>query len=127
MFTAPLALVASSNSEVRETLTHILSCHGVESVVCFTAAGGEGILFRQPVSLGFCQGRLPDGSFRDVLGEVKRSAKLVPVIVVSRLGDWDKCLEALRLGVYDYVAFPFQRAEVESIINHALSTRSVLA
>src|SRR5215471_6431681 len=127
MFTTPLALVASLNSEIRETLTHILSRHGVESVVSSTAAEAEAILFRQPVSLVFCEDRLPDGSFRDVLGEVKRSAKLVPVIVVSRLGDWDKCLEALRLGGNDYVAFPFQRAEVESIINRALSTRSVLA
>ena len=121
------ALVASSDPEIRETLKGMLARGGMEALFSSTAEEAEAILFRHPISLVFCEERLPDGSFRDVLGEVKRSARLVPVVVVSRLGDWDKYLEALRLGVHDYIAFPFQRAEVESTINQALSKLSVFA
>lgn len=121
------ALVASSDPEIRETLKGMLARRGMEALFSSTAEEAEAILFRHPISLVFCEERLPDGSFRDVLGEVKRSARLVPVVVVSRLGDWDKYLEALRLGVHDYIAFPFQRAEVESTINQALSKLSVFA
>jgi len=121
------ALVASSDSEVCRALTRILGRHGVEPVFSSTAEEAKAALVRGPISLVFCEERLSDGSFRDVLGEVKRSARLVPLVVVSRLGDWDKCLEALCLGVHDYVAYPFQGAEIESVIHQALNTMSVFA
>ncbi len=120
-------LVASSDPEIRATLSGILARHGLEPIFSFTAEEAKAILLRHPISLVFCEERLPDGSFRDVLGEVKRSARLVPVVVVARPGDWDKCLEALRLGVHDYIGYPFHRAEVESVINQALRTVSVFA
>lgn len=121
------ALVASADPEVRGTLTHILGRHGVEPVFSSTAEEAKAALVRGPISLVFCEERLSDGGFRDVLGEVKRSARVVPVVVVSRIGDWDKCLEALCLGVHDYIAYPFQRAEIESVIKQALGAVSVFA
>jgi YesN/AraC family two-component response regulator len=36
-------------------------------------------------------------------------------------------LEALCLGVHDYIAYPFQRAEIESVIKQALGAVSVFA
>ena len=75
----------------------------------------------------FCEVGLPDGDFRDLLGKVTGLAIKVPVVVASRLDDWDAYLEAMQLGAFDYIARPYRQAEVEWIVSRALRMASVAA
>jgi two-component system KDP operon response regulator KdpE len=55
--------------------------------------------------------RLPDGSGRDVVRELRRWSE-TPVIVVSAIGDEDEKIAALDAGADDYVTKPFAIGEL---------------
>jgi DNA-binding response OmpR family regulator len=113
-------LVACSRSEDREALTRILVRRGLKPVLASSVEKSCGILARRPVRLAFCDDELPDGSVGSVLEEIHQSAKRVPVIVISRLENWDEYLRAMRLGAFDYISSPLRRSEVEQVIRRAL-------
>ena len=64
------------------------------------------------VGVVICDGRLPDGSWQDVLREVQRGREQPVLIVVSRVADDQLWAEVLNLGGYDVLAMPFEAAEV---------------
>ncbi len=68
----------------------------------------------------FCQARLPDGTFRDLLKLAASQDSEIPVVVCSDFFDKTSYIEAMSLGAYDYIAFPYRRAEVEWIIGNVL-------
>jgi DNA-binding NtrC family response regulator len=65
----------------------------------------------------FCHDTLPDGDFRGVVS----AAKPTPVVVLSRLAEWDHYLAALRAGAFDYIACPPDSAETERIVWSAIA------
>lgn len=113
-------LVASSRSEDLEALKRILVHRGLKPVLASSVKTSCGILADRPVRLVFCDDELPDGSVGRVLEEVHHAAMRVPVIVISRLENWDEYLRAMRLGAFDYISSPLRRAEVEQVIRRAL-------
>jgi len=58
------------------------------------------------------------------MDEVRRASADVPVIVLSRLADWDAYLSAICAGAFDYIACPPDPAETERILLAALSRSS---
>ncbi len=84
------------------------------------------MLARQNLSVVFCSDTLPDGDFRAIMNEVRKSSADVPVIVLSRLANWDAYLSAIGAGAFDYIAYPPDTAETERILWAALSESSRL-
>lgn len=84
------------------------------------------LLARQDFSVVFCNDTLPDGDFRALLRQARKSTADVPVIVLSRLADWDAYLGAIGAGAFDYIAYPPDSAEAERILWAALSESSRL-
>ncbi len=113
-------LVACSRSEDLEALTRILVRRGLKPIHASSVETSCGILADRKVRLVFCDDELPDGSVGRVLEEVHHTAMRVPVIVISRLENWDEYLRAMRLGAFDYISSPLRRAEVEQVIRRAL-------
>jgi DNA-binding NtrC family response regulator len=75
------------------------------------------VLAERPVHLVFCEDGLPEGGFREVLRLAETAGSDVPLVVCSLLGELDEYLEAMQLGAFDFIAPPYRRVEVESIIN----------
>jgi DNA-binding NtrC family response regulator len=50
---------------------------------------------------------------------VGQSDTKVPVIVVSRTGDWSEYLTAVRGGIFDYLAYPPIPRELQRVIQNA--------
>jgi len=113
-------LIISSDPQSIQALTDILSHCGVEQFVCSTANEAKVILAGHSVGLVFCEERLLDGSYDDILEEAERAATPIPVVVTSRAGDWDPYLRAMRLGADDYIVFPYRRGDVERAVGRAL-------
>jgi len=63
--------------------------------------------------------RLPDGSWKDVLRELRRLPGEPPLIVASRRVDERLWGEVLNLGGYDVLATPFQAQEVVQSVSLA--------
>jgi len=60
------------------------------------------------VTLVFCDRRLPDGTYGDVLKIIRSLNKSIPLVVTSRLADWDEYFEVLQHGAFDLIASPTQ-------------------
>jgi DNA-binding NtrC family response regulator len=73
-------------------------------------------------SLLVCEEALPDGDFQDVLKFIRPSRADMPVIVFSRIADWDQYLTAVKLGACDSLQFPFRAGELQWAVAAALGT-----
>jgi DNA-binding NtrC family response regulator len=119
-------LVVSSDDEVRRNLAGIVGLYGLEPVLCVTVAHSRAVLCRYPICLVVCEDRLADGNYRDLIEAVERTSSDAPVIVVSRLADWNEYMNAIRAGAFDYIyiGLPPRRAEIECAIRTALNEQA---
>jgi len=108
-------LVICDDEECGHTVAQIIRERGIETVCCPCLSDARSFLLGQTFSAVFCSDNLPDGDFRTVIG----AADSTPVIVFSRLADWDGYLDAVHRGAFDYTACPPRPAEIERILQFA--------
>jgi DNA-binding NtrC family response regulator len=112
MEATPQILVVSSELEERRALNTILHKEGYETICASRVSECQEALQTQNVSLIFCDRRLADGCYRDVVAATRASSKPARVVVTSRLADWDEYLEALHHGAFDLIASPCRPTDV---------------
>jgi DNA-binding NtrC family response regulator len=117
-------LVIASDPETRKALSSILQTQGLKSVQASQLSEGRAMLESQPVGMVFCERHLADGTYLDLLPAAQTKSGNVPVVVTSRLADWDEYLEALRHGAVDLIATPCKKSDVTSALAQALSEKS---
>jgi DNA-binding NtrC family response regulator len=105
-------LVASSELESRRALTSILNKEGYDTLCASRLSECQEALAGQNVKLIFCDKRLSDGSYKDLLAITRGFKNPVRVVVTSRLADWDEYLEALHHGAFDLILSPCQPTDV---------------
>lgn len=110
-------LVACSDLERRAALNAILAECGLEPATAAHMEELRTVLARGPVHVVFCEDCLPNGGFREVLRLTKATGAKAMVVVCSLLGELDEYLDAMELGAFDFIAPPYRRTEVESIVN----------
>jgi DNA-binding NtrC family response regulator len=109
-------LVASSDADNRSSLVDILGRSGVNSLIAGNVDQVQTILAELSIDLVFCDDVLPGGGFHYVLLLTKTIGGGVPLVLSSFLGDLARYLEAIELGVFDFIAPPFGAPDVNSII-----------
>jgi DNA-binding NtrC family response regulator len=112
MEAAPQILIVSSELENRRALNEILRKEGHETICASRLSECQEALQTQNVFLIFCDRRLSDGNYRDVLSATRTARQPARVIVTSRLADWDEYLDALHNGAFDLIASPCQPTDV---------------
>jgi DNA-binding NtrC family response regulator len=85
-----------------------------------TVAHSRELLLRDEFSMILCEEQIGDGSYREILQQIGGFAARTPVVVFSRIADWDRYLEAMRAGAFDYLPDPCPAGEVESVVSRAL-------
>lgn len=113
-------LVISPSQENRADLHNVLVASGLRPIVCSSLSEGRQFLEGGHIQLVFFDGCLPDQDLQSLVEEAGKRPKPLPVIAISRTGEWDECLAALRAGAFDYMALPPQREEVDRILKFAL-------
>jgi DNA-binding NtrC family response regulator len=63
--------------------------------------------------------RLPDGTWKDVLGSLEGLWNRPQVIVADRLASEALWAEVLNLGAYDLLALPFEPTEIQCVVSRA--------
>jgi len=120
MLQVPSGLVVSSDDEVRQKLAQILRQCALAPVLVSTVAESAAALAGHEVLIVVCNELLDDGKYEDVVQLAVRSEMQVPVIVVSRTGDWRDYVTAMSGGVFDYLAFPPIPEDLQRTIRNAL-------
>ena len=123
MLSLPSGLVVGSDDQVRCKLAEILGHGGPAPVVASTVAESRTALLRHDLRMILCDELVVDGNYLAVVEVVEHADRKVPVIVVSRTGDWPEYLTAIRNGVFDYVAYPPVPGELQRIMRNAFLQR----
>jgi two-component system response regulator AtoC len=105
-------LIVDDDDALRESLEMILAADGYQVV---SAENGEVALDRiaqHPVDAVLCDLRMPGLDGFDLIPQIGRQLPGIPIILMSAHGTTDLAVEAIQRGAYDYLAKPFQPAEV---------------
>ena len=122
----PSLLVVSARLENKKALLRILEDLAVNlpvnTITASTVAQAQEVLAQQPISVIFCEERLPDGPYHELLAlaTAKGTADPIQIIVMLCTGEWKAYLEALRLGAADVVRCPLRPTDVELALIHAV-------
>jgi DNA-binding NtrC family response regulator len=103
--TATVAIV-DGDPQHWERLSGVIEGCGISPVRCENLAAASESLAHEQLECAVCEDALPDGDFRGLIVEIRRSGCFMPVVVVSRVDDWGAYLEAMVAGAFDYAAFP---------------------
>ena len=112
-------LVTGCDAGKRTALLNILEEYGLEPMIASNVEETRQILERRPMHVVFCEDRLPDGGFREILCLVKANRPEVQVVVSSMLGDVHEYSEAMNLGAFDFIAHPYRSSEIISVVHGA--------
>jgi two-component system response regulator AtoC len=112
-------LIVDDDEALRESLELILSSEGYSVL---SADGGESalaIIDHSPVDAVLCDLRMPGIDGFDLMPQIARLLPGVPIILMSAHGTQDLAIEAIQRGAYDYLAKPFQPAEIRLTLRKA--------
>ena len=119
-------LVISPRLEVRQPLLRTLESLSTDVFACSTRTEAAEVLVKQAFDLVFCDDRLSDGSYADLISS--RGSELRPLLIVAtRTGEWDLYLEALAKGAFDVVRSPWHQTDIELTVIRALRESGRLA
>ncbi len=118
----PRVIVVEDDARTRASLVAELQDDGLEVVAC---SGVETALQEfQPgrrTDLLLVDVRLPGASGVDLVRELEGRGMLPPTIVISGEATISETVEALRLGVYDFIEKPFGRERIRTSVKNALA------
>jgi DNA-binding NtrC family response regulator len=117
MYTFRNVLVASPQIEARRALVALLNGEGLGTISVSRAKDCRDVLATHSVQLIFCDIQLTDGTYRDVLATMAAARQEIPVVVTSRLADWNEYGEILRAGGFDLIASPCHASDVLRILS----------
>jgi len=113
-------LIVSASVEDRKALLHVLESLSTNVISCSNLAQAGEVLSRQTTGLVFCDDRLPDGTYRDLLTLRQTGQRSLCFVVTTRVGEWDEYLEATQLGAFDVIPFPLRATDVELTVIRAM-------
>jgi DNA-binding NtrC family response regulator len=125
MLRVPSGLVVSSDDEVRRKLAQVFRQCALAPVLAPTVAESAKALAGHEILIVVCNDCLDDGKYEDIVKLVVRSETKVPVIVVSRTGDWPEYLTAMCGGAFDYSVYPPIPGDLQKTIRNALLGRRI--
>ena len=121
-FGSPQVLVISTSKENREALSAALASFGLLPVLCSSMTEACKFIECEDICIVFCDDCLPDGGLGNAVAYAGNRQRPIPVIGVSRTGEWDEYLEALQTGAFDYLSLPPKRDELDRVIASALGS-----
>jgi two-component system, NtrC family, response regulator AtoC len=69
---------------------------------------------------------MPNLDGLETLAQLRQARPGLKVVMLSCVSDTRRVVQAIRLGAQDYLTKPFQKAELEAVLDHCLHTRTVL-
>ena len=112
----PHGLVVCREQSIRSALSEALLHCGVAPAFATTVKEAVLDIAKRERSFIVCQDVLCDGSYEDLLRIRDAFGSSLPLIVVSRTGDWPDYFRAIDRGAYDFLAYPLIPGELQRII-----------
>jgi len=113
-------LIVSCRPENRKMLLRVFDGLPIDSYSAPSISQAREALKSRPFSAVFCEERLSDGSYRDLLTDVRSGQEGTRFVVMLCTGEWEEYLEALHLGADEVLRCPLQPTDVDLALIHAM-------
>lgn len=120
----PTLLVAVSDSESRNALAAIAKAFSLNAHWVTTAEAAKSLLDRESFAVCVCGFSLDDGTYQEVARSARSQPQPVPVVMVSSprpLNEYQDYLASMKAGAFDFICYPYERAEVGRILRRAMA------
>jgi DNA-binding NtrC family response regulator len=116
-------LVVDDEPMICKSCKEILEEDGHHVELAFSGQDGLRKAFETRFDLFILDYKLPDFSGLSFLKKVKSEQKEIPVIMISAYSTVDIVIEAMKLGVSDFIPKPFTPNELSAVVTSAFSER----
>ena len=113
-------LVIDDDARIRELLQKILTKNGFITSISDSIADAKKQLKKENFDLLVLDLMLPEESGFDFLKEIREKQNLIPVIMLTAMGDIDNKTQCFEGGCNDYLVKPFEPKELILRINNLL-------
>jgi two-component system, NtrC family, response regulator AtoC len=118
-------LIVEDEAGLRQGLVDVVNAMGAEPLAAAGLGDARRIVAERVVDCVLLDIRLRDGDGLDYLGELRTTARGVPVVVATAYGDSERTIRAMRDGAFDYLTKPFDLEVLRATIERALKQRSL--
>ena len=119
-------LLATVDPDIRASMSGLLDDYKVKAASVTRLEELRLALSRETISACFCGFWLVDGTYRDVVRQLRRQPIEIPVIVLCGPGcseEYRDYLAALNIRAFDYICYPYRKADLERILHSTVSVR----
>lgn len=117
-------LIVSCRLENRKMLLRVFEGLPIDSYSAATIQQAKEALSLRPFSIVFCEERLFDGAYVDLLRDVQSASEDAQFVVMLCTGEWKEYQEALRLGAEEVLRCPLQPTDIDLALIHAMRRHS---
>ena len=118
-------LIVDDDKDLRFNLSCILKEEGHEVIAASDGKQALNALAENVPDLVMLDVRLPGMDGVELLEEMKKIEKNLPIIMLTAYSDVKSAVKAMKLGAFDYVTKPFNEEELILVIKKALHTQSL--
>jgi two-component system nitrogen regulation response regulator GlnG len=108
-------LVVDDDAGIRWVLQKALEKLGIEARTATRLSEAREAVAREAFAMIFLDVRLPDGDGLDLLKELRAAQPGTRLVVITAQDAMTTALEAMKLGAYDFLAKPFDVAQVGAL------------
>lgn len=113
-------LLVDDEETLRLSIKQVLSEDGYEVVTAKNGTEALELVRAEGFDLVITDLRMPGLSGLQLVSEIKKTDSLTKIIVISAYGTMETVVEAMRLGVNDFVAKPFKVKSMKEIVTRVL-------
>jgi two-component system NtrC family response regulator len=121
------ALVIDDDESIRRVIEFNLQEDGYVVRTAANGADGLEVLLSQPVDVVLSDVRMPEMDGLELLARIVAMRSDVPVIMLTAHGSIDTAVEAMKLGAFDFLTKPFDRAHLKRVVAKAVDVATLRA
>ncbi len=112
-------LIIDDDEALRESLQFVLAAEGYEAVAAAEGLQALRLAEGSPFDAVLCDLRMPGIDGLELVPQLAQRLPETTIILMSAYGSADLAIEAMQRGAYDFLAKPFQPAEVLLVLRKA--------
>jgi DNA-binding NtrC family response regulator len=119
-------LVVDDEAFVRESLVDLLESEGYRSIAAGSVKEAMKLVDVEPVVAVITDLKMPGGDGLELLREVRRVRRDLPVIVLTGVGTIDDAVSAMKTGAYDFIQKPVNPDEFTLLLRRATEHQDLI-
>jgi DNA-binding NtrC family response regulator len=118
-------LIVDDEANMRRVLSALVRRDGFETVEAQNGLVALEMLDEADIDAILTDLKMPHMNGLELLAEVRRRSRGIPVIVLTAHGTIGSAVEALKRGAFDFLTKPFEPDEIRQVVTKAIATRKL--